>query len=130
MDLTDTSVTFAATPPVEAFWFLQTKAMTGEKKKNAQDELVTAFFDISRVYFHWPVCRKSRFECKVMLTRAMYGTKDAAQRFDLYCERTMEKLDDRIGVFNPCLYKHAVKDIKSAQTQRRLCDARNTGSDC
>ena len=30
---------------------------------------------------------------------------------DLYCERTMEKLDYIIGVFNPYLYKHPVKDI-------------------
>ena len=33
MDLTDTSMTFAATPPVEGFRFLLSRAMTGEKKK-------------------------------------------------------------------------------------------------
>ena len=41
----------------------------------------------------------------------MYGTKDASQCFDLYCERSMEILDYNIGVFNPCLYKNLVKDI-------------------
>ena len=46
-----------------------------------------------------------------MLNRAMYGTKDAAQCFDSYCERTMEKLDYNIGVFNPCLYTHPIKDV-------------------
>ena len=46
-----------------------------------------------------------------ILNRAMYGTKDAAWCFNLYCERTMEKLDNNILVFNPCLYKHSVKDI-------------------
>ena len=46
-----------------------------------------------------------------MLNRAMYGTKDAAQCFDLYFERTKEKLDCNIGVFNPCLYKHLARDI-------------------
>ena len=46
-----------------------------------------------------------------MLNRAMCGTKDAAQCFDSYCDRTMEKLDYNIGVFNPCLYKHPVKDV-------------------
>ena len=46
-----------------------------------------------------------------MLNRAMHGTKDAAQCFDSHCERTMEKLDYNIGVFNPCLYKHLVKDV-------------------
>ena len=48
-----------------------------------------------------------------MLNRAMHGTKDAAQCFDLYCERTMEKLDYKIGVFNPRLYRHPVKDISA-----------------
>ena len=58
MDLTDTSVTFAATPPVERFRFFLSKAMTGEKKRKPQDELVRAFFDISRAHFHSPVRRK------------------------------------------------------------------------
>ena len=42
-----------------------------------------------------------------MLNRAMYGTKDAAQCFDSFCERTMEKLDYNIEG----LYKHLVKDV-------------------
>ena len=117
MDLTDTSMTFAATPPVEGFRVLLSKAMTGGKKRNPQDELVIAFFDISRAPFHSPVRRKvamrMQFEpsCPsgiAMLNRAMYGTKDAAQCFDSYCERTMENLDYHIGVFNP---KHLVKDV-------------------
>ena len=119
MHLTDTSTTLAATPPVEGFRFLLSRAMTGEKK-NPQDELVIAFFDISRAHFHSPVRRKVAIRRQgdpscpsgiAMLNREMYGTKDAAQCFDLYCERTMEKLDYNIGVFNPCLYKHLVKDI-------------------
>ena len=46
MDLTDTSMTFAATPAVEGFRILLSRAMTGEKKRNPQDQLVIAFFDI------------------------------------------------------------------------------------
>ena len=46
MDLTDTSMTFAATPLVEGFRFLLSRAMTGEKNRNPQDELVMAVFDI------------------------------------------------------------------------------------
>ena len=96
------------------------RAMTGEKKKNPQDELFIAVFDISRAHFHSPVRRNVAIRMQgdpscssgvAMLDRAMYGTKDAAQCFDLYCER-MEKLDYSMGVFNPCLYKHAVKDIR------------------
>ena len=58
MDLTDTSVTLAATPPVEGFRFLLSRAMIGDKKDNPQDELVIAFFDISRAHSHSPVRRK------------------------------------------------------------------------
>ena len=67
--------------------------MTGEKKKNAQDELVIAFFDVSRTHFHSPVRRKVAIRMQgdpscppgvAMLNRAMYGTKDAALCFDLY----------------------------------------------
>ena len=99
MDLTDTSMTFAATPPVDRFRFLLSRAMTGEKKRV---ELVMAFFDISRAHFHSPVRRKVAIKMQgdpscpqgiAMLNRAMYGTKDAAQCFDSYCQRTMEKLD-------------------------------------
>ena len=117
MDLTDTSTTFAATPPVEGFRFLLSRAMTGEKKRNPQDELVIAFFDISRAHFHSPVRRKVAIRMQgdpsgiAMLNHAMYGTKDAAQCFDSYCERTVEKLNYNIGVFNPCLYNHPVKDV-------------------
>ena len=121
MNLTDTSVTFAATPLVEGFRFLLSRAMTGEKQRNPHDELVIAFFDISRAFFHSQIVRRKvaiRMQgdpsCPSgisMINRAMYRTKDAAQCFDSYCERTMEKLDYSIGVFNPCLYKKLVKDV-------------------
>ena len=88
--------------------------------RNPQDELVIAFFDISRAHFHSPVRRKVAIRMQgdplcpsgiATLNRASYGTKDAAQCFDSYCERTMEKLDHNIGVFNPCLYKRPIKDV-------------------
>ena len=58
VDLTDTSMTLAATPLVEGFRFLLSRATTGEKKKNAETELVMAFIDISRAHFHSAVRRK------------------------------------------------------------------------
>ena len=33
MDITDTSMTFASTPPAEGFRFLLSRAMTGEKEE-------------------------------------------------------------------------------------------------
>ena len=134
LDLTDTSMTCAATPPVEGFRFLLSRAMTGERRK----EMVIGFFDISRAHFHSPVGR--RVEIRVpngdppcpsgvaMLNRAMYGTKDAAQCFPLYCERTMEQLDNRIGEFNLRLYKHAQsKTSVCSDTATTLRRHGNTG---
>ena len=46
-----------------------------------------------------------------MLNRALVGTRNAAQCFHSYCERTMEKLDFNIGVFDPFLFRHPVKDV-------------------
>ena len=120
MDLTDTSMTFAATPPVEGFRFLLSRAMTGEKRGTHRMSWSLHSFDFSRAHFHSPVRRKVSIRMQgdpsctsgiAMLNRAMYGTKDAAQCFDLYCDRTMEKLDYNIGVSNPCLYTNPVKDI-------------------
>ena len=130
MDLTGTSVTFAATPPVEGFRFLLSKAMTGEKKKSAQEEMVIGFFDISRAHFQLPVRRKVAIRVPhgdsscpsgvAMLNRAKYGTKDAAQCFDLYCERTVKQLG----------YQTCSQRLQCVQTRRRLSGACNTDSDC
>ena len=106
MDLTDTSVTFAATLPVEGFRYLLSRAMTGEKKRNPQYELVIAFFDISRAHFQSTVRGKVAIRMQgdpscpsgiAILNRGMYGTKDVAQCFDSYCERTMVK-SERIEI--------------------------------
>ena len=121
MDLTDTSMAFAVTPLVEGIRFLLSRAMSGEKKQSARKELVMGFFDISREHFHSPVRKKVAIRVPhgdascpsgvAMLNRAVHGTNDAAQCFDMYCERTMEQLTYRVGVFNLCLYRHAVNDL-------------------
>ena len=59
MDLTGRSMTLAATPPVEGFRFLLSRAMTRVRKRGThRNELVIAFFDTSRAHFHSPVRRK------------------------------------------------------------------------
>ena len=74
----------------------------------------------SRAHFHSPFRKQVSIRMQgdpscpsgiATLRRAVHGTKDAAQCFDSYCERMMEKLDYNIGVFNPCLCEHPVKDV-------------------
>ena len=90
LDLTDTSVTFAAT----GFRFL----LTCEKKRNPQDELVTALFDISRAHFHSPVRKKVAIRMQgdpscpsgiAMLNRAIGRLRS----------RVLRQCDRCIGVF-------------------------------
>ena len=130
MDLTDTSMTFAATLLVEGFRLLLSRAMTGEKKRNPLDELVIAFFDISRAHFHSPVRREVAIRmlgdpsCPsgiAMLNRAMYGTKDAAQCFDLYCEPTMEKIGLQHWSVQPVSVQTSCQRHQCTQTRRRFC---------
>ena len=107
MDLTDTFTRFAGTPPVERFRFLHSRAMTSEKRRTHKTSWSLHSLTSQVRTFTRHSAEKSRFECKVihhayqeLFNRAMYGTKDVAQRSDMYCERTMDKLDDSIGVFN------------------------------
>ena len=131
MDLTGTSVTFAATPPVEGFRFLLSKAMTGEKKKSAQEEMVIGFFDISRAHFQLPVRRKVAIRVPhgdsscpsgvAMLNRAKYGTKDAAQCFDLLLVLATRT---QIAEFNDHLSKHLlVKHMATLGPRPQLLDS-------
>ena len=71
MDLTETSMTFAATPPVEGFRFLLSTAMTGEKKRNPQDELVTAFFDVEKLRSKCNVIHHAQQELPYSIAQCM-----------------------------------------------------------
>ena len=46
-----------------------------------------------------------------VLDKSMYGTKDAAQCFDVACENAMTKMGYTIGLFSPCLYMHKIKRL-------------------
>ena len=59
------------------------------------EEKVLGFYDISRAHFHSPARR----------TKAMYGTKDAAQCFDVASENAMTAMGYDTGKFSPCLYQ-------------------------
>ena len=82
---------------------------------------VLGFYDISRAHFHSPVRRviyiippKEDSNIKTgcaRLLKSMYGTRDAAQCFDAYCEKSMSSLGFRVGEFSPCIYSHAERTL-------------------
>ena len=121
-DLTvdDASSTFAATPPLEGLRFMLSKCMTGPRAK-VSETAVLGFYDISRAHFHCAARRKIVIRTPpedtgypsgfALLDKSMYGTKDAAQCFDVACENAMAKMGYTIGLFSPCLYLHKTENV-------------------
>ena len=74
---------------------------------------VLGFFDIGRAHFHSPARRtvvikvpREDTECKIwytVLDKAMYGTKDAAQCFDVASGNALTAMSFTTGTFSPCL---------------------------
>ena len=139
MDLTDTSMTFAATPPVEGFRFSISSlmAMTGEREERTRrvGHCILRHLECALSLASPQKGRDS--ECKVMhhahqewpcLTVQCMERKTPC--FDLYCERTMEKLDYSVGVSTRVCTDVQCQGHQSAQTWRRLCDTCNTDSLC
>ena len=121
-DLTadDASSTFAATPPLEGLRFMLSKCMTGPRAK-VSETAVLGFYDISRAHFHSAARRKTVIRTPLedtgypsgfaLLDESMYGTKDAAQCFDVACENAIAQMGYTIGLFSPCLYLHKTKNV-------------------
>ena len=66
MGLTDTSMTSAATPPVEGFRFLLSRAMTGEKKGTHRTSWsLDSSTSRERTFIRWSA-ERWRFECMVI----------------------------------------------------------------
>lgn len=106
--LPDESITFAATPPLEALRAMLSLAMTGPMQKS-DHEIVLGFFHISRAHFHSRARRL--IVVRVPKEDAMYGTKNAAMCFDAECERLMEGMKFQVGKYNPCLYLDSARAI-------------------
>ena len=78
------------------------------------------FYDVSRAHWHAAVRRniyvKPPKEDTSILTgiakllKSMYGTRDAAQCWDAFCEEVMTALEFTVGVYSVCVYHHRDKD--------------------
>ena len=83
------------------------RCMTGKRRRPAEEK-VLRFYDISKPYFHSPARRtivtKVPKEDDAVLDNAMYGTKDAAQCFDVASQNAVTAMGYDTGKFSPCLY--------------------------
>ena len=100
-------MTFAATHlPRDSHFFFQGRWRVRKRGTRRMSWSWRSLTSQERIFTRQFV-EKLRSECKVI----HHAHQDAAQCFDSYCERTIEKLDYNIGAFNPCLYKHPVEDV-------------------
>ena len=109
---------FAATPPVEGLRLLMSRIATGKKHRRL------LYADVSRAYFYAPAVRsvfvrlpdEDRTEADSgmvgELCMSMYGTRDAAQNWAEEYSKCLVEAGFIRGVANPCLFRHAKKDVQ------------------
>ena len=117
-------MTFAATPLVEGFRFLLSRAMTSEKKKSAQEENVIGFFDISRTALSLASPKKKSRSCQVTSLecpiRASQNMQSKTSVFDFLVLSTRSHIAD----FKEQLSKHLlVKHIATLGPRPQLLES-------
>ena len=103
---------FASTPPLEAFKFLMSEAMTKRVSRNGR-QLKLSFIDVQKAHLCSEVLRELYVEPPPeaneppdivwRLQRAMYGTRDAAAAWEREWTRTLNSIGFESGVSNPAL---------------------------
>ena len=105
---------FAATPPLEAKKMLF--SLWASRPGMCLD-----FGDIVRAYFHARARRKVYVELSKedyeegkcgLLKKAMYGTRDAAQNWELEYTEMMVEAGFKQGLYSACVFYHAEKKVR------------------
>ena len=115
---------FAATPPLEGKKLLFSLSVTegiGHDKRNRKGGMKLDFIDIRRAFFHAranrPVYVKLPDEeyqpgmCG-RLNKAMYGTRDAAQNWEIAYAEFMEEIGFTRGIVSPCVFWHPERELR------------------
>ena len=116
---------FAGTPPLEALKALVSDAATVTAEKPRGGSLMIA--DVSRAFFEAKakrlVCVELAEEDRTeedkkmdrvgLLAKSMYGTQDAAANWQEEVAKEMRGWGFRRGRYNPCVYTHIERKIKS-----------------
>ena len=104
--------TFAATPPTESLRFMLSR-FTTRQQKGVESNLKMLVLNISRAHFHPPAKRELYIDLpeedaedgKVgLLTKTMYGTRDAAAEWEEYYRQVFTDNGFESGAFCPCLF--------------------------
>merc|ERR1711989_3021 len=105
---------FAATPPLEAKKVLFSLFACGMN-------FSLDFIDVSRAYFHARARRRVFVELLQrdheqgmcgLLKKAMYGTRDAAQNWEMEYTEMLRELGFKQGVSSPCIFYHLGRQLR------------------
>ena len=111
---------YAATPPVEAMRVILSRSATVGK---SDVKKVVMTNDVRRAYFHATVSREVYVEIPDedrgpededvvgRLNLCLYGTRDAAHRWQETVSEHLEQIGFRRGVANPAVFYHEERDI-------------------
>ena len=117
---------FAGTPPLEALRFLIHEAATVRSGEPKGSNVLTTD-DVARAFFEAPATRnicvdipkenlteEDRRHDKVgHLQMSLYGTRDASMNWQEEVEKELTKLEFRRGRYNPCLYYHQERGLRT-----------------
>ena len=117
---------FAGTPPLEALRFLVHEAATARTGEEMGTKVIM-INDAARAFFEASATRDICIEIpkedlsdadrkhdKVgHLRMSLYGTRDAAMNWQEEVAREMHKLGFKRGQYNPCLYYHPQRNLRT-----------------
>ena len=117
---------FAGTPPLDALGFLVHEAAT-VRSGEAMGSKVIMINDVARAFLEAPAMRnicveipkedmteEDRIHDRVgHLRMSLYGTRDAAMNWQEEVAREMKKRGFRRGAYNPCLYFHSERNLRT-----------------
>ena len=115
---------FAATPPLEAKKALFSLAVTegiGFERGMRKSGMKIEFIDIRRAYFHSEARRPlyvqlpgedyEEGKCG-RLNKAVYGTRDAAQNWEVEYNKFLADIGFKRGISSPCTFYHEERNLR------------------
>jgi len=117
---------FAGTPPLEALRFLVHEAATVRSGEEMGSKVIM-INDVARAFFEAPAMRNicieipkedvseadKRHDKVGHLRMSLYGTRDAAMNWQEGVAKEMRKWGFTRGQYNPCLYYHRQRNIRT-----------------
>jgi hypothetical protein len=112
--------TFAATPPLEAFRYMLSSAMT-RTKQPTRTRRKLRFLDASRAHFHSPALRPIFIKLPAeddeqgmcgKLNKMLYGTRDASKAWEMFYTKIVVDMGFVQGLFSPCLFWNEQRQIE------------------